>query len=99
MTSLVLTEEHLGKPYELNLWNIAEFVVTAEFKKWLNAPDPSANHNSARKKHHKDTGQWLLQDQRYVNWKKQPNSFMWINGTCESDTLYAIIMATECATR
>ncbi|KAF8345390.1 hypothetical protein F5887DRAFT_1282634 [Amanita rubescens] len=51
-----------------------------KFKKWLNAPDPSINHNNIRKKHYKGTGQWLLGDERYVAWKEQSNSFLWING-------------------
>ena len=59
---------------------------TAKFRNWLKAPDPSTNHNNARQKHHEATGQWLLQDERYVAWKKQPNSLLWINGTCESHT-------------
>ncbi|KAF8330209.1 ankyrin repeat-containing domain protein [Amanita rubescens] len=54
--------------------------ILGKFKKWLNAPDPSTNHNIARKKHHKNTGQWILEDERYVIWKQQPNSLMWING-------------------
>ncbi|KAK2467970.1 hypothetical protein APHAL10511_000265 [Amanita phalloides] len=52
----------------------------AKFKKWLAAPDPSTNHNSARKKYHKDTGLWILADERYIAWKKQAGSFLWING-------------------
>ena len=58
--------------------------IAAKFRKWLAEPDPSVNHNNARKKHHAETGQWLLQDERYVTWKQQSNSFMWINGICES---------------
>ena len=56
--------------------------LTGKFKEWLNAPDPSINHNNIRKKHHKGTGQWLLDDERYVAWKEQSNSFLWINGIC-----------------
>ncbi|KAF8669599.1 hypothetical protein AX14_005997, partial [Amanita brunnescens Koide BX004] len=54
--------------------------LLAKFKKWLNVPDPSTNHNNARKKHHQGTGQWLLEDERYATWKQQSNSLMWING-------------------
>ena len=65
-------------------------VLAAKFKKWLTAPDPSINHNSARKRYHKDTGQWLLGDERYVAWKEQPNSLIWINGICEQDALQVV---------
>ncbi|KAF8343374.1 ankyrin repeat-containing domain protein, partial [Amanita rubescens] len=51
-----------------------------KFKKWLAVPDPSINHNIAREKHHEGTCQWLLDDKRYISWKEQSNSFMWING-------------------
>jgi hypothetical protein len=85
MISLVLTEDDLGKLCQifLDLWNISETSVLEKFKRWLNAPDPSTNHNSARDKHLPGTGQWLLQKKEYVKWKKQANSFMWINGDCE----------------
>ena len=62
---------------------IYEYYTAENFKKWLAVPDPSINHNNARKKWHKNTGQWLLKDDRYVAWKKYANSFMWINGICE----------------
>jgi hypothetical protein len=61
---------------------MAEISTIGKYKRWLNAPDPSTNHNIARKKHHKNTGQWILEDKRYVIWKQQPNSLMWINGIC-----------------
>jgi len=54
-----------------------------KFKKWMDPPNPSINHNNARNKHLENTGQWLLKDERYLAWKQQPNSLMWINGICE----------------
>ena len=58
---------------------------SAKFRKWLNVPDPSINHNNAREKHLKGSGQWLLEEKRYIEWKEKSNSFMWINGICECD--------------
>ncbi|KAF8337718.1 hypothetical protein F5887DRAFT_1137875 [Amanita rubescens] len=63
-----------------NFINLNTEELLAKFKKWLTAPDPSINHNSARKKYHQDTGQWLLGDERYIAWKEQANSLIWING-------------------
>ncbi|KAF8713547.1 hypothetical protein AX14_012942 [Amanita brunnescens Koide BX004] len=60
--------------------NVNTEELLAKFKKWLNAPDPSTNHNNARKKYHEGTGQWLLEDGKYATWKQESNSFMWING-------------------
>ena len=47
---------------------------------WLAAPDPSSNYNSAREKHHSDTGLWLLDSQPYLKWKNQPASLLWLHG-------------------
>ncbi|KAF8326443.1 ectomycorrhiza-induced ankyrin-domain/NACHT-domain-containing protein [Amanita rubescens] len=60
--------------------NINAEELLAKLKKWLNVPDPSVNHNNAREKHLEGSGQWLLGDKRYIKWKEQSNSFMWING-------------------
>ncbi|KAF8351877.1 ectomycorrhiza-induced ankyrin-domain/NACHT-domain-containing protein, partial [Amanita rubescens] len=60
--------------------NINAEELLAKLKKWLNVPDPSVSHNNAREKHLQGSGQWLLGDKRYIKWKEQSNSFMWING-------------------
>ena len=89
MIHLVSTEEVLGRlsceilHLSLYCFIMPETLLVGKFHKWLNAPDPSTNHNIARKKYHKNTGQWLLDDERYRIWKQQPNSFMWINGICK----------------
>ena len=62
-------------------------LAIAKFREWLDPPDPSPNHNNARDKHHGNTGQWLLEDERYVTWKQQANSFLWINGICECHSI------------
>ena len=54
-----------------------------KYRKWLVSSDPSTNHNNAIKKHHLDTGLWLLEHSMYKDWKWKPNSFMWIHGICE----------------
>ncbi|KAF8351875.1 ectomycorrhiza-induced ankyrin-domain/NACHT-domain-containing protein [Amanita rubescens] len=64
----------------INVININAEELLAKFKKWLNVPDPSVSHNNAREKHLQGSGQWLLGDERYIKWKEQFNSFMWING-------------------
>ncbi len=58
--------------------------VIEKYRKWLAPCDPSTNHHSATEKHHFGTGTWLLH-QLYMNWKKDPNSFMWIHGICEQN--------------
>jgi Cdc6-like AAA superfamily ATPase len=48
--------------------------------KWLSPADPSTNYNESLKMRHVGTGRWLLQDPQYVSWKKEPTSFLWLNG-------------------
>ncbi|KAF8347274.1 vegetative incompatibility protein HET-E-1 [Amanita rubescens] len=50
------------------------------YREWLAPCDPSTNHHSATEKHHAGTGTWLLENKMYMNWKKDPNSIMWIHG-------------------
>lgn len=54
-----------------------------KFKKWLHAPDPSTNHNSAREKRYGRTGQCVLEHDGYKAWKQNENSLLQIHGICE----------------
>ena len=47
---------------------------------WLAAPDPSSNHNKACQKKHHETGRWLLESPKYIHWKNQQTSFLWLHG-------------------
>ena len=47
-------------------------------KNWLSYPDPSTNHNIARKAHHRGTTSWFFQSRIYEQWKSSP--FLWIHG-------------------
>ena len=58
-----------------NLGTLSEQIVT-----WLAAPDPSSNYNSAREKHHSDTGQWLLDNPSYLEWKYRSAYLLWLHG-------------------
>ncbi len=55
-------------------------IYNDQIDKWLSPADPSTNYNESLKKRHDGTGQWLLQDTRYSRWKKEPSSFLWLNG-------------------
>ncbi|KAL9003733.1 MAG: hypothetical protein Q9188_003420 [Gyalolechia gomerana] len=48
--------------------------------KWLFAPDPSSNFNAALKRRHSGTGKWLLESQKYQDWKTARGSFLWLHG-------------------
>jgi archaellum component FlaC len=47
-------------------------------QKWLSPPDPSTNHNIARKAHHKGTASWFFQGGIFKQWKSSP--LLWIHG-------------------
>jgi len=48
--------------------------------RWLSSPDPSSNHNSARKKQQPKTGAWFLDGSQFDQWRTNPNSFLWLHG-------------------
>jgi hypothetical protein len=54
-----------------------------EFRKivaWLAPPDPRANHTTARQRHERLTGDWLLKSTQYTNWKTGAVSHLWMYG-------------------
>lgn len=52
----------------------------SEILGWLDAPDPYPNHAAARKKHQPLTGDWFLGGKHYDDWRRYPNSFLWLYG-------------------
>ena len=63
----------------LNLYILTEDLLREKSKQWLSSPDPSKNHNIARKAHHKGTASWFFKSRIYEEWKSSP-SFLWIHG-------------------
>ena len=49
-----------------------------KLQSWLSPPDPSTNHNIARKAHHKGTTSWFFQGSIFKQWKSSP--LLWIHG-------------------
>ena len=49
-----------------------------KLKNWLSPPDPSTNHNIARKVHHEGTTSWFFQGSIFKQWKSSP--LLWIHG-------------------
>ena len=63
----------------LDLSILTESLLREKSQKWLVTPDPSTNHNIARKAHHKGTASWFFQSRIYEQWKSS-SSFLWIHG-------------------
>ncbi|KAL1793099.1 hypothetical protein ACET3X_008081 [Alternaria dauci] len=51
-----------------------------EILKWLDAPDPTTNHNEARTKYENGTGEWLLNSQGYKDWLSGSSPLLWLHG-------------------
>jgi hypothetical protein len=49
-----------------------------KLQKWLSPPDPSTNHNIARKAHHNGTASWFFKGSIFKQWKSSP--LLWIHG-------------------
>lgn len=61
------------------------YTITAEkIDRWLAAPLPSSNHNTAMMKRQPSTGEWLTQSKEFMDWKMGTNSFLWLHGIRES---------------
>ena len=48
--------------------------------RWLSSPDPSSNHNAARKKQQQTTGAWFIEGYQFADWKVTSSSFLWLHG-------------------
>lgn len=48
--------------------------------KWLAAPDPSTNYHKAQKQRQAETGIWLLENARFLEWKASAASRLWLYG-------------------
>ena len=51
-----------------------------EMLKWLDAPNCFIEHDDARKKHQKGTGEWLLQGRHYQDWVLGTSPLLWLYG-------------------
>ena len=61
------------------LFILTESKLREKSRKWLSPPDPSTNHNIARKAHHKGTASWFFEGGIFDEWKSSP-SLLWVHG-------------------
>jgi uncharacterized protein YoxC len=47
--------------------------------RWLSPPNPSVNHNIARKAHHDGSTRWFFEGSIFNQWKST-SSFLWVHG-------------------
>lgn len=60
--------------------------------RWLLPPDPSSNHNTARRKWQPKTGTWFIDGDSFPGWRIRPNTFLWLHGIRESFMLSCIVL-------
>ncbi|KAJ9498592.1 hypothetical protein H2202_005778 [Exophiala xenobiotica] len=54
------------------------------FLRWLSADEQALKYRSHCEKRVKGTGQWLLQHESYLKWKKEPGEMLWLSGIGQS---------------
>jgi hypothetical protein len=54
--------------------------MRTKIEHWLKLPDPSTNYNKALQQRHEGSGVWFLECDAFMKWKKQRNSFLWLQG-------------------
>jgi hypothetical protein len=47
---------------------------------WLSAPDPSTNYQRAHKQRQAETGLWLLESAKFIDWKESAAPRLWLYG-------------------
>jgi hypothetical protein len=75
------------------LFTLTESQLLEKQQKWLSPPDPSTNHNIARKAHHKGTASWFFQGSIFEQWKSS-SSLLWIHGKRTSFQLSTSLLHT-----
>ncbi|KAJ3754924.1 ankyrin repeat-containing domain protein [Lentinula raphanica] len=75
---------HYAKNFVINggVFNVDSDFLNQDSEKpeeWLVAPNCSINYASTASKRVEGTGQWILQDQAYLEWKKNTD-ILWIEG-------------------
>ena len=66
------------------------------FRRWLSPPDPSKNHNIARKAHHEGSAEWFILGKTFSEWKGTAGSLLWIRGkrVCFPTFIFVFMMET-----
>ena len=79
LDTLTVEEARMATAETLKVANrLTEIQSRENLQKWLSPPDPSINHNIARKAHHEGTASWFLQGGTFQEWKSSP--LIWIHG-------------------
>jgi hypothetical protein len=67
-----------------------------DVRSWLSPPDPSTNHNIARRDHLKGTATWLTQSDRFKEWT-ETGCLFWIHGKRTRFFHFLLVAHTDAA--
>ncbi|OBT61859.1 hypothetical protein VE03_08815 [Pseudogymnoascus sp. 23342-1-I1] len=62
--------------------------VRLSLLRWLSSEDFSARYNDIWSRREELTGDWLIENDRYNDWKTKPSSFLWLYGKAGSGKSY-----------
>ncbi|UNI16489.1 hypothetical protein JDV02_002920 [Purpureocillium takamizusanense] len=64
---------------------------------WLEATNPSSNHNNASRLHEEHTGLWMSRDPQWQDWLNGKRKFLWLHGIPGAGkTVLASFLVEEC---
>ncbi|KAJ7907461.1 hypothetical protein B0H13DRAFT_1505709, partial [Mycena leptocephala] len=71
---------------------LVDEAVRNKLDRWLQPPNPGANHGRARQLRVVHTGVWLVKTPKFTEWTVKANSFLWVHGICMSPVLISTII-------
>ncbi|KIJ09034.1 hypothetical protein PAXINDRAFT_17873 [Paxillus involutus ATCC 200175] len=71
---------NLNQAIALGLTNDREETVKRKLLKWFDGVDCTVKHESTRELRQRTTGEWLLKEQLYIDWRKLSAKFLWLGG-------------------
>ncbi|KAF5348194.1 hypothetical protein D9758_014660 [Tetrapyrgos nigripes] len=75
-----------------NTFVMGDMNAMNNIKKWINAPDSSINFIAAYDKITEGTGEWLLEDSRFIEWKEK-GGLLWLQGKAGSGKTFLLTKA------
>ncbi|KAF5722066.1 ankyrin repeat [Fusarium mundagurra] len=55
-------------------------LLSSQLVKWLAPPDVSSNLRHAQYSRLAETGKWFMKSDKFITWRKQDNSLLWLKG-------------------
>jgi hypothetical protein len=66
-----------------------------DIRSWLSPPDPSGDHNGARRYYHDGTATWFTHGSIFEGWKTT-GTLLWIHGKRKCSPTFTLALADVC---